>query len=143
MINKIISKYLYFTGFYFQPCWNAVWRTSGDRSWGRRWRRQGSEVPLHRSRSRRRFPVTRQPRGLRLGSRWPRRHHHAVAEPDGRGGTSAHGEGEYTNSYSQDQQRTNGEKSVLFRFWPGLESANVASLNNNYAVSDQLILFNH
>ena len=25
-------------------------------------------------------------------------------------------------------------------FWPGLESANVASLNNNYAVSDQLIL---
>ena len=27
-------------------------------------------------------------------------------------------------------------------FWPGLESANVASLNNNYAVSDQLILFN-
>ena len=53
--------------------------------------------------------------GLHLGSRWPRRHHHAVAEPDGRGGTSAHGEGEYTaNSYSQDQQRTNGEKSVLF-----------------------------
>ena len=48
-----------------------------------------------------------------------------------------------TVKISKEQMEKSQSCSVLFRFWPGLESANVASLNNNYAVSDQLILFNH